>query len=240
MSSSGTYAFGIDTDFDQILIEAFERVGREASSLSANDMMSGLRSVNYLFNDWGNKGPNLWAWETETVTLLDDGTATYDLDIQTVNIFFAVTRQTVNGQVTDLNLGVMSETEYASIPNKSLSASRPTQYKANRLVQPSITFWPVLQTGYACDVIVYRMRAIQDAGRLTNTPNFPQRWMEALASGIAFKLAQKPDMRGDKFNAATDMPVLAGNADRAFTAATGEDVQKRVPLRIMPNGWRRR
>lgn len=237
MTSSGTYNFGVSTNATDILTEAFERVGREASSLSANDMDSARRSMNYLFMDWNNKGPNLWAWETQTIPLLTDGTATYVLDQRTINVFFAVTRQTLSGQITDLSLGVMSETEYASIPNKDLQSSRPTQYLVNRLINPSITIWPVLQPGNTCSIIVYRMRAIQDAGTFLNTPDFPQRWVEACAAGLAYKLAQKPDMRGDKFDLANDMPRLEKTAGDAFMAATGEDVQKRIPLRIAPRGY---
>lgn len=237
MTSSGTYTFGVNTNTTDILTEGFERIGREASTLSANDMDSARRSMSYLFMDWNNKGPNLWAWETQTIPLLTDGTATYNLDQKTINVFFAVTRQTFGTQVTDLSLGVMSETEYASIPNKDLQSARPTQYLVNRLINPSVTIWPVLQPGSVCSLIIYRMRAIQDVGTFTNTPDFPQRWVEACAAGLAYKLAQKPDMRGDKFDLASDMPRLQQSAMDSFTAATGEDVQKRVPLRIAPRGY---
>ena len=60
MTLTGTYDFGVNTELDSVIVEAYERMGREASDLSANDVQSAIRSLSYLCAEWANKGVNLW------------------------------------------------------------------------------------------------------------------------------------------------------------------------------------
>jgi hypothetical protein len=50
MTTSGTYNFGTTEQID-IITEAYERVGRNPSSLASNDIDSARRSINYMFSD---------------------------------------------------------------------------------------------------------------------------------------------------------------------------------------------
>ena len=77
------------------------------------------------------------------------------------------------------------------------------------------------------------MRALQDVGVSTNTPDIPPRWQEAVVAGLAKKLAVKfaPDRIG----------ALTGEANARFAEAHTED-KERSPsnMRVRFNVGRRR
>lgn len=225
MTTSGTYTFDQSEQID-IVTEAFERIGRNPASLSSNDVDSARRSLNYLFSDWANDGPNLW--EVDLVALpLVAGQQSYALDPETVYILQAYTRTTSGGVNTDLMISAISRAEYAAIPNKAQSGQRPFQFYFERTATPSLYIWQVPDTN---DVTLYyyRMKIQQDAGAFTNSLDANNRWMEAIAAGLAMKLATKfaPDR----------LPVLIPQYDAAYARAKAED-RERVPLRITIDGW---
>lgn len=225
MTTSGTYSFGGSEQID-IITEAYERVGRNPSTLSSFDIDSARRSINYLFSDWSNDGPNLW--EIDLVALpLVAGQQSYTLDEETVYIVQAATRTTAGGVNTDLVIQPISRAEYLALPNKAQAGARPTQFYFQRTSTPSLYVWPVPQDN-SVTLLYYRMKIQQDAGAFTNSLDAPNRWMEAIASGLAAKLAVKfaPDR----------LSYLQGLADQAYTRAKAED-RERVPLRITIDRW---
>jgi len=74
----------------------------------------------------------------------------------------------------------------------------------------------------------HRMKIQEDAGDFTDSMDAPNRWMEAIAAGLAAKLSVKfaPDR----------LEFLQGLADGAYTRAAAEDREK-VPLRITIDQW---
>ena len=220
MTLSGTYAFGTSEQID-IITEGFERIGRNPASLASQDIDSARRSLNYLFADWSNQGLNLW--EVELVSLpLVALQEQYTLDVQTIYIVQAATRTTSGGINTDLVIQPISRAEYLALPNKAQDSARPTQFYFERTTTPSLYVWPVPQNNDVT-LLYYRMKIQQDAGAFTNSLDAPNRWMEAIASGLASKLAVKfaPDR----------VAMLQGMADKAYAIAAAED-RERVPLRI--------
>jgi len=220
MALSGTYAFGTSEQID-IITEGFERIGRNPASLASQDIDSARRSLNYLFADWSNQGLNLW--EVELVSLpLVALQEQYTLDVQTVYIVQAATRTTSGGINTDLVIQPISRAEYLALPNKAQDSARPTQFYFQRTSTPSLFVWPVPQSNDVT-LLYYRMKIQQDAGAFTDSLDAPNRWMEAIASGLASKLAVKfaPDR----------VAMLQGMADKAYAIAAAED-RERVPLRI--------
>ena len=225
MTTSGTYTFGQSEQID-VHTEAFERIGRAPSQITANDLESARRSLNYLFADWTNQNPNLW--EVDLVTLpLVAGQQSYTLDVQTVYITQAATRITSGGINTDLVISPISRAEYLALPNKAQVGQRPTQFYLERTAIPKLYLWPVPQDN-TFTLLYYRMKIQQDAGDFTNSLDIPNRFMEAMASGLAAKLAVKfaPDR----------LDMLQALADRAYAAAIAED-RERVPLRITIDRW---
>jgi len=225
MTTSGTYDFGSSEQID-IITEAFERVGRNPASLSAQDVESARRSINYLFSDWANDGPNLW--EVDLVVLpLVAGQQSYTLDVQTVSILQAYTRVTSGGINNDILIQPISRSEYAAIPNKAQEGTRPFQYYFQRTSVPTLFLWQVPMDD-SVTLRYYRMKIQQDAGAMTNSLDAPNRWMEAIAAGLAAKLATKfaPDR----------LQYLRTEADTSYTRAKAED-RERVPLSISIDGW---
>lgn len=225
MTTSGTYAFGTSEQID-IIDEAYERIGRNPASITSQDQLSATRSLNYLFSDWANNGPNLW--EVDLVTLpLVAGQREYTLDPQTVYILQVYTRTLSGGQTQDLMIQGISRAEYAAIPQKSQTGERPTQFYFQRTITPSLFLWPVPRDN-TVTLYYYRMKIQQDAGSPTDSLDIPNRWMEAIASGLAAKLAVKfaPDR----------LVTLQQMADAAYSRAIAED-RERVPLRITIDTW---
>lgn len=236
MASSGLYTFGVDTEQIDFHTEAFERVGRDASTITANDLESSRRSLALMFMDWANKGPNLWTVDQQSITLLDDeSTESYSLPVNTIYVFpyQVFTRQVFNSIQTDLTISPISRQEYTNLVNKLQVGPRPTQYYLQRTITPLLYPWPLLQTGGTCQLLYQRMRAIQDPGDFTATPEAPQRWADAISAGLAARLAGKPALRGPAFGG-DDMQRVMREADAAFNAATTED-RERVTFRFQPN-----
>ena len=225
MTTSGTYDF-VDSEQIDVITEAFERVGRAPSSLSSQDINSATRSLNYLFSDWSNDGPNLWEVDLQYIDLLP-GQLEYTLDVETVNILQAYTRTTSGGINTDLMMQPISRAEYAAIPNKAQLGQRPFQYYFQRTSTPSLFIWQAPQS-VGVRLFYYRMKIQQDAGSFTNSLDGPNRWMEAIASGLAAKLAVK--------FAPERLQYLQSLADQAYIRAKAED-RERVPLRITIDRW---
>jgi hypothetical protein len=220
MSTSGQYDFGTTEQID-IITEAYERCGRLPSTLSSNDIDSARRSINYLFADWSNNGPNLWAVDLQSIALTP-GTLYYDLPVNTVYILQAYTRTTSGGINTDLMMAPISRAEYDAIPNKAQLGQRPFQFYLQRTLTPRIYIWQAPESA-GVTLYYHRMKIQEDAGAFTDSLDAPNRWMEAIASGLAAKLAVK--FAPDRFE------VLQGLADAAYNRAAAED-RERVPLRI--------
>jgi hypothetical protein len=220
MTTSGTYTFG-DTEQIDIITEAYERVGRNPASLASNDIDSARRSINYMFSDWANNGPNLWAVDLQSI-VLTPGTLYYDLEPRTVSILQVYTRTMSGAQATDLMMSPISRAEYDAIPNKAQLGQRPFQYYFQRTITPRLYIWQAPQDA-GVTLFYHRMKIQEDAGAFTDSMDAPNRWMEAIAAGLAAKLAVKfaPDR----------LSFLQGLADSSYDRAAAEDREK-VPLRI--------
>lgn len=225
MTTSGTYDFVYSEQID-VITEAYERVGRNPASLSSQDINSATRSLNYLFSDWSNDGPNLWEVDLQYIDLIP-GQLEYTLDVETVSLLQVYTRTVSGGQNTDLMMSPISRAEYAALPNKAQLGQRPFQYYFQRTSTPSLFIWQAPQAA-GVRLYYYRMKIQQDAGAFINNLDGPNRWMEAIAAGLAAKLAVKfaPDR----------LSFLEGLAEQAYVRAKAEDREK-VPLRITIDNW---
>ena len=57
-TTSGTTTFDKTFSIDEIIEEAFERIG--LNSVAGYQMKSARRSLNILFQEWGNRGIHYW------------------------------------------------------------------------------------------------------------------------------------------------------------------------------------
>lgn len=224
MTTSGLTSFGYGTENEDLITEAWERCGRDPSELTPVIGRSALRSLNLMFTDWANLGPNLFAIDEQFISLVS-GTTSYTIPQDTVDVLQVLVEQTVASAPQDLTIGRISRSEYFALPNKTQTGERPTQFYLERTVIPVMYLWPVPDNSTRT-VKYYRMRMLQNIGALSQTPDVANRWLDAVCAGLAARLAVKyaPDRLG----------TLQPLADKAYENAAYEDAE-RVALRIAPD-----
>ena len=184
MATSGTTAF--DLNVDELIEEAFERCGLELRT--GYDLETARRSLNLMFADWSNRGLNLWVIEERTESLTE-GTASYDLDVDLVNVLSAVIRTTSGSTTTDYQVNRISRSDYHYLPDKTIKA-RPTQFYVERSITPKLYLYPAPEN--STDVFrYYALTRIEDAGVFTNTLEITFQFLPAMVAGLAYYIAMK-------------------------------------------------
>lgn len=94
MSSSGTYAFGINIEIDNILWESYGRAGFTPSYVEGLKVEQGIRSINLTLNSWLNRGLNLWTVE-QGVLALNPNQSFYTLPTGTSDVLEVALRTSI-------------------------------------------------------------------------------------------------------------------------------------------------
>src|ERR1700682_2966438 len=113
--SSGTYS--CNPNLFEIVLDAYDRMQIRGPEITAPQIVSARRSLNYVLVRMDNLGINLWAVDLQSIALVQ-GTATYSVDPSTVAILDVYRRIVSGGTPQDIILSSLSRTDYASIPNK--------------------------------------------------------------------------------------------------------------------------
>lgn len=189
MTTSGT------ADFNPVAVEiitdALSLLGIEAAGepLSQEDYDLALRVLNMMVRYWSVRA-NLWIKEDVAVTLTP-GTESYtvgdglDIDIlRPSRLDMAI----ANLQYSDIEMEVITKSEYLTIPNKSLQArALKVCYEAKR-DNGILYVWPTGAAGYT-DITLTFKRPIQDFDNVDDNPDFPPEWQLAIVYNLAVKLA---------------------------------------------------
>ena len=222
MTTSGTYNF--NPTLGEITLNAFARCGIRRTALVQEHMQDARMETNLMLSSWSNRGVNLWEVDLQTVPLIQ-GQSTYSVPSNTIMMLDAYI-STGSGQSTyDRVILPISRTEYAYTPNKNNQAP-PTVFWFDRLINPTVTLWPVPdQTGYYT-LKYYRVTQVQDANYENGqTVDIPYRWFDAFAAGLAARLAA--------IYAPERAPLLEPKAEAAYVIAATQDVEN-VPMYISP------
>ncbi len=215
MTTSGSRDFNLDVG--EIIEEAYERCGLEVRT--GYDARTARRSLNLMFADWANRGLNLWT-VTQTTQALTQGTSTYTLAADVVDILEMVLRR----DGTDYEVERISRGEYLTFPNKT-AQGRPSQFYFDRQIQPVITLWQPPEN--STDILVfYYVRRLQDADTLVNTTDMPFRFYPCMVAGLAYYIAMK--------RAPERMQILKAVYEEEFMRAADED-RDRVSLFLQPD-----
>ena len=101
MALSGSTNF--EPNVTEFVEEAYERCGLELRT--GYDLKTAKRSINIMLAEWANRGLNQWTIEqgTQTVT---EGTASYNLNTNVIDILDMVVRRTTNSVDNDININV--------------------------------------------------------------------------------------------------------------------------------------
>ena len=242
MTTSGTNSFNLD--LNTLVEEAFERCGLELRS--GYDMRTARRSLNLLTIEWANRGINLWTIEQGQIALTQ-GTITYPLPVDTIDLLDHVIRTQTGVNQTDINISRISVDTYSTIPNKN-AQGRPIQVWINRqsgatypingnepnttnpntgVNPPNINVWPCPDQNNYYTFVYWRLRRIQDAGNGINTQDIPFRMLPCLVAGLAYYLAMKlPE-------ALPRVEMLKLAYEEQWNLASSEDREK-ASLRIAP------
>ena len=222
MATSGTTAFTLD--LNTIVEEAFERAGSEMRT--GYDLRTARRSLNLLLAEWSNRGLNLWTFEQGSIPLVQ-GTITYTLPADTIDIMDTVVRTGTGTTQSDINISRISLSTYASIPNK-LTQGRPIQMWVDRqIAAPEVNVWPVPDQTGTYSLVYWRLRRMEDAGDGVNNPDIPYRFLPCLVAGLAYYLSMKlPEglARHD---------VLKASYEEQWRLAADEDREK-ADIRLVP------
>ena len=199
MATSGTVTFDRTFYIDDTINEAFERIG--IFELPGGYLKSARRSLNIMFQEWGNRGIHYWEIANNNITLVNnqatytmwrstsdgtsDATAVYGVD----DVLEASYRNSSN---VDSPLTKINRSTYASLANKT-STGQPSQYWVQRLLDKvTITLYTVPGTSQAGDFInYYYVKRIQDSGAYTNNPDVVYRFIPAMWAGLAYYLSLK-------------------------------------------------
>jgi len=205
-TTSGTATFDKTFSIDEIIEEAFERIG--LNSVAGYQMKSARRSLNILFQEWGNRGIHYWEIDVLGLDLIEgqaeykffrassDGTSAtsnpngiYGIsDILEAHLRSNRTQTTQS----DSPMTKVDRSTYGGFSNK-LSKGTPNQYFVQRFIDHvSIQIYPTPDsTNASKDMHFYYIKRIQDIGDYTNATDIPFRFVPCMISGLAFYLAQK-------------------------------------------------
>lgn len=188
MTTSGTYAFSPSNG--ELVLAAYERINIRVPEVRQEHMLSARREFNFMLADWSNKSPNLWE-VIRTQTTLTAGTATYSVAAKTIMILDAsIVLNFGTSTESRRYITPISRTEYLSFANQQVQGP-PTVYWYDRLVSQTITFWPVPDSNGPYTFDYFSCTQIQDANLSSGeTPDVPYRWLDAIVSGLAHRLAR--------------------------------------------------
>lgn len=219
MAVSGSTDFELDVS--DYIEEAFERCGLEVRT--GYDLKTAKRSMNLLFADWANRGLNQWTIAQRT-QLVTQGTASYALGSDVIDVLSMVIRQGTGTSQTDISMSRVSRDDFLNIPNKNTQA-RPTQFFVDRLVSPELKVWPAPNN--STDTLVFDvLTRIDDADTATNTVDIPFRFYPCLAAGLAYYLSVK--------RAPERTQLLKAMYDEEFDRALAED-RDRASFNVSPS-----
>ena len=207
-TTSGTTIFEKGFSISDIVEESYERIGIEG--VSGYQLKSARRSLNIMFQEWGNRGLHYWEVAESNIDLIEgqteytfyrasgDGTSSSTNATSNVygvaDVLEATFRQNrTSTSQSDSAMTKIDRSTYSSLSAK-LSKGTPSQYFVQRFVdKTTVTVYPTPDSSAASkDMHIYYVKRIQDAdSTYTDATDVPYRFVPCMVSGLAFYLAQK-------------------------------------------------
>ena len=207
-TTSGTVTFDKTFSVDEIIAEAYERIGSQVTS--GYQLKTARRSLNVLFQEWGNRGLHYWEVAETNIDVIEgqaeytfyrasgDGTSSVTTAPASVYGVADILEATLRSDRTstsqsDSSLTKIARSAYSALSSK-LSKGTPSQYFVQRFVdKTTLTVYPTSDsTNASKDIHIYYVKRLQDAdATYTDATNIPYRFVPCMVSGLAFYLAQK-------------------------------------------------
>ena len=205
-ATSGTTTFDKTFSVDEIVEEAFERIGIQ--QVSGYQLKTSRRSLNIMLQEWGNRGIHYWEIGELDLDLIE-GQAEYKFFREAADGTSATSNPNgiygmsdvleaqlrSNRTATDQSDSPMTKVDrstYAAFSNK-LSKGTPNQYWVQRFIDHvSINIYPTPDsTNASKDMHFYYIKRIQDIGAYTNATDMPFRFIPCMVSGLTYYLSMK-------------------------------------------------
>ena len=218
---------------DEIIEEAYERTG-VLGTRTGYQLRSARRSLNILFQEWGNRGVHLWKIKLAKVPLVE-GQAEYNFasdsknfpdDIDSILEAYYRNNSTTTAP-QDIALTKIDRSTYSQTPNK-LAKGTPSQYYVERKLNPSIFLYTTpsssvssTTTPSSFQFCFYYLSKIQDVGAYNNTSDVVNRFYPCMISGLAYYLSQKvsPERSGELERRYESEMLRALDADNQGTSS---------------------
>ena len=205
-TTSGTATFDKTFAIDEIVEDAFERIGLQ--NVAGYQLKSARRSLNILFQEWGNRGIHYWEIDELDLDLIEgqaeykffrastDGTSATSNPNGVYGMSDVLEAQLRSNRTattqSDSPMTKVDRSTYAGFSNK-LSKGTPNQYWVQRFIDHvSISVYPTPDsTNASKDMHFYYIKRIQDAGSYTNASDAPFRFVPCMVSGLSYYLSMK-------------------------------------------------
>jgi hypothetical protein len=206
-TTSGTTTFDKTFSIDEIIEDSFERIGMQG--VAGNQLRSARRSLNILFQEWGNRGIHYWEVGSTNLDLIEgqadynffrssgDGTSATTTDPASVFGISDVLEAQLRSNRTqttqsDSPMTKVDRSTYAAFSNK-LSKGTPNQYWVERFIDKvTIHVYPTPDsTSASKDMHFFFIKRIQDVGDYTNATDVPFRFVPCMVAGLAYYLSMK-------------------------------------------------
>ena len=195
MTTSGTAVFS--TTRDNIIKRALRLLGVLPSNTNPTDdqKTDAQYALNSLVKAWMADGMPLWAIKSYTIPLTDAINSYRIGDSELIDtpkplkILQAFNRNTTSN--IDIPMRILTRQEYNMLGNKSTSGN-PIQlfYDPQRNYGDLFLFpTPTSVEASANTIIIFYQRPFEDFNADVDEPDFPQEWFDALAYGLACRLA---------------------------------------------------
>ena len=205
-TTSGTTTFDKTFSIDEIVEEAFERIGIQ--QVSGYQLKTSRRSLNIMLQEWGNRGIHYWEIGELDLDLIEgqaeykffrassDGTSAVSNPNGVYGISDVLEAQLRSNRTgtnqSDSPMTKVDRSTYAAFSNK-LSKGTPNQYWVQRFIDHvSISVYPTPDsTNASKDMHFYYIKRIEDIGAYTNATDMPFRFIPCMVSGLSYYLSMK-------------------------------------------------
>ena len=206
-TTSQTTTFDKTLSIDEIIEDSFERIGMQG--VAGNQLRSARRSLNILFQEWGNRGIHYWEIANTNLDLVQgqadynffraatDGTSATTAPSDGIygmsDVLEAQLRSNYNTTTqADSPMTKVDRSTYAAFSNK-LSQGTPNQYWVERFIDKvTIHLYPTPDSTNASKYMhFYYIKRIQDVGSYTNATDVPFRFVPCMVAGLAYYLSMK-------------------------------------------------
>ena len=224
MTSSGIYSF--NPAVSGLVMLAYSRIGKRRTQITPEMLADADLESNFVQIGLGVRQPNLWRNQLFERTL-EESEPSYDLPSHFIAIRDAFISITSNGVTTDRVVWPLSTMEYDALPVK-LQEGPPTCYYINKLMTPTITFWPVPDGAATYVANIRILTQIQDTSLKNGvTLDMPYRALDVFVAGLAHRLSR---------HHARDLEAARKqDFNEAWADFTSTDVEDNVSILISPD-----